>query len=189
MLDRQMAGKIGELHVFNELLNRGVAPYVPLVDEGVDAIVRAPGNWTLNLQITSCGSAGSKYHRWFLMPKFEPRKNFFILGVEFIDRKPGDVWVLPSRVFDAYATGKTQGTSRNLNLDSGIRKHGMPLKDLLCGFRNRWDLIVDYHKYAALMDSVEDLEDVLAMVESLEAPSEEIVTLKDYEYRRGTVPR
>ena len=174
--------------MFGELLKRGAVPYLPMVDEGIDALLRSPGDSTIDLQITSSGSGGSKHQRWFLMPKFELRNNFFILGVEFIEGQPGDVWVLPSRVFDEYATGKAKGTSRNLDLDSGIRKYGMPLKDSLCGFKNRWDLIVNYDKYEPFMESIEDLEDVLTMMEAQEAPQEDALTLEQYERRRGTLP-
>lgn len=189
MLNRNLAGKIGELYVFNELLNRGVAPYVPLVDEGMDAIVRGPEEQCLELQIKSAGSAGGKYHRWFQMPKFGPRKNFFILGVEFNDGLPRNVWVLPSAVFDKYAGRPAKGSPRDLDLDGGTRKHGMKLRELLCGFQNRWELIVDYRKYAQLMDSIEDLEDVLTMKEAQEAPPEEAITLEEHERRPRTLSR
>ena len=189
MLNRQMAGKIGELHVFNELLKKGLGPYVPLVDDGVDAIVRFADGRTLDLQIKYSGGAGGKHPGWFQVEKVEPDKRMFILAIEAVDGEPGDVWILPAAVFDAYAARPPKGSPRDLDLDGRTRKRGMKLRELLCGFKNRWELIVDYEKYEALMDSVEDLEDALTMIESNEASSEEIVTLEDYERRRGTVPR
>lgn len=189
MLDRQLAGKIGELHVFNELLKKGLAPYVPLVDDGVDAIVRFADGRTLDLQIKYSGGAGGKHPGWFQVDKIAPAKRYFILAVEARNGEPGDVWVLPSAVFDAYATRPSKGSPRDLDLDGGTREYGMKLRELLRGFKNRWELIVDHGKYEALMDSVEDLEDALTMIESQEAPSDEIITLEDYEHHRGTVPR
>ncbi len=47
----QAAGKIAELYVFSELLKRGAAVYIPLVDEGVDAVVRTAAEQTIELQI------------------------------------------------------------------------------------------------------------------------------------------
>ena len=185
MVTKQAAGERGELYVFGELLRQGAVPYRPLVDQqGVDALVRTNTGHIVELQITTSGSAGSKHPSWFLMPKFEPRKNFFILGVEFIEGKPGDVWVLSSLVFDEYASGKAKGTSRNLNLDSGIRKHGMPLRNLLCGFQNRWELLINYEKYEGLMERIKDLEDILTMKEASEAPEHEAVSLEEYERSR-----
>lgn len=189
MAMRQLAGKAGELYVFTELLKKGLGPYVPLVDEGVDAIVRLSDGKTLDLQIKYSGGASGKHPGWFQVEKIEPNKRQFIVAVEAVDGEPGDVWILPSAVFDAYANRPPKGSPRDLDLDAGTRKYGMRLRDLLSGFKNRWELIVDYDKYEALMDSVEDLEDALAMIESQEAPSEEIVTLEDYEHIRGTVRR
>jgi hypothetical protein len=60
----------------------------------------------------------------------------------------------------------------------GTRKYGMPLRDLLCGFRNRWELITSYEQYESLLESPEDLEDILTMKESLESPEEEAITLQ-----------
>ena len=59
MLKKQIAGEIAELYVFGELLKRGVLPYVPVVDEGVDALVRTFGGHVIELQIKSAGSAVS----------------------------------------------------------------------------------------------------------------------------------
>ena len=54
------AGKIGELYVFNELLKRGAAVYVPLVDEGVDALVQTSAGGVVELQIKVAGGTGGK---------------------------------------------------------------------------------------------------------------------------------
>lgn len=54
----QAAGNIAELYVFNELLKRGAAVYIPLVDEGVDAVVRTAAGRTIELQIKSSGVLG-----------------------------------------------------------------------------------------------------------------------------------
>ena len=183
--DKQIAGERGELYVFGELLKRGVVPYVPLVDQGLDALVRAPGCAVIEIQIKAAGSAGGKYPRWFQVHRIEPRKNFVVVGLEFTDGKPGDVWVFPSIIFDKYASRPPKGTPRDLDLDSGIRKYGMRLRDLLCGFRNRWELLVDYEKYEALMETPDDLEDLLTMYEAGEAPEEEALSLEEYDRRRS----
>ena len=184
--NKQITGARGEVFVFGELLKFGAVSYLPLVDEGFDALVRSPEGNVIEIQITSADSAGGKYHRWFQMPKFEPRKNFFILGVEFIEEEPRDVWVLPSMVFDKYANRPAKGSPRDLDLDSGIRKHGLALRDLLCGFWNRWELVIDFEKYEGLMERIEDLEDILTMKEASEAPENEAVSLEQYERSRKT---
>ncbi|MFC1894024.1 type II toxin-antitoxin system Phd/YefM family antitoxin [Chloroflexota bacterium] len=46
-------------------------------------------------------------------------------------------------------------------------------------------VLTRYDEYEALLKKVEDLEDVLAMKESLSAPGEEAVSLEDYEHKRA----
>ena len=46
-------------------------------------------------------------------------------------------------------------------------------------------VLARYDEYEALLKKVEDLEDVLAMKESLSAPEEEAVGLEDYERQRA----
>jgi prevent-host-death family protein len=43
-----------------------------------------------------------------------------------------------------------------------------------------------YNEYEALLRKLEDLEDLLAMKESLSAPEEEAVSLGDYERKRAS---
>ena len=45
-------------------------------------------------------------------------------------------------------------------------------------------VLARYDEYEALLRRLEDMEDLLAMKESLAAPDEEAVCLKDYEHRR-----
>lgn len=187
MVTARTAGKIGELYVFNELLKLGAAVYVPLVDDGVDALIYTPAGSTIQLQIKAAGGAGGKDPGWFQVSKVVPRKNWFIIAVEAPNSKLGNVWVFPSTVFDKYASRPPKGSPRDLDLDSGIRKYGMPLRDLLCGFRNRWELVMDYESFEHLLESPEDLEDILTMREALESPEEEAIKIEEYEHPQSTV--
>jgi len=47
-------------------------------------------------------------------------------------------------------------------------------------------VLARYDEYEALLQKVEDLEDLLAMKESLSAPEEEAISLEDYERQRAT---
>ncbi len=47
-------------------------------------------------------------------------------------------------------------------------------------------VLTSYDEYEALLQKLEDLEDLLAMKESLEAPKEEAISLDDYERKRET---
>jgi len=46
-------------------------------------------------------------------------------------------------------------------------------------------VLARYDEYEALLRKVEDLEDLLAMKESLAAPEEEVISLEDYERQRA----
>ena len=170
------------MYVFSELLKQGLEVYKPLVDEGLDALVRLPSGQVIELQIKSAGGAGGKDPRWFQMPALTPRLQFFIVCIEFADGEIADAWVFPSMVFHAYASGKKLKT-RDLNLDQGIRKYGEPLTDRLCGFRNRWELISNFEEWQRFLNSeegLEDLEDIFAMKEAAESPEEERMHFDEY---------
>ncbi len=47
-------------------------------------------------------------------------------------------------------------------------------------------VLARYDEYEALLKKVEDLEDILAMKESLSASEEEAISLEDYERQRAT---
>lgn len=47
-------------------------------------------------------------------------------------------------------------------------------------------VLTRYEEYEAMLKKLEDLEDLLAMSESLSAPESEAVTLEDYEQGRKT---
>lgn len=181
--NKQLQGKKAELTVFGELLERGALPYLPLADtEGVDAVVSVDGGRLLRIQVKAAGVSGGKDPRWFQVEKLAVADDFFVICVEAPNGVLEDIWIFPAVVFDAYADG-SKGT-RGLNLDDGIRKYGQPLYELLCGFKNRWELITEYDDYKELLNSPEDLEDVLAMKEALEAPEEEAITWDEYERLR-----
>jgi len=46
-------------------------------------------------------------------------------------------------------------------------------------------VLARYDEYEALLRKMEDLEDMLAMKDSLSAPEEEAISLKDYEHQRA----
>lgn len=56
-----------------------------------------------------------------------------------------------------------------------VTQHGKPVA-----------VLMTYEDYEALTQRLEDLSDLVAMKESLEAPEEEAVALEDYERRRAS---
>lgn len=184
-VDKQLGGKRAELYVIGELLKLGVVPYLPVVDvEGIDAVVHTPSGKLLAIQVKAAGVAGGQYPHWFIFGDVSPRPDLFLIGISVIDEKIQEAWIFPSSVYLKYARTRPKG-DWGFYLDYGKRKYGMPLRDLLCGFRNRWELITHYEKYEPLLEAPDDLEDILTMREALEAPEEESFTLEEYERRRA----
>ena len=180
-----IAGQLAEYHVFSELLKRGVAIYQPLVNEGIDALVRLLDGQILELAIKSVSVPAEQRPRRFQMPDYQPRPEFFIVCVDLSEGTENiQTWVFPSLVFYAYSPGAgSERKNRILNLDSGEKKYDAPLWDYLRGFRNRWELIADFAKFRGFMDSPEgfiDLEDLVTAKESFEQPEENKIPWEEY---------
>ena len=101
-----IAGQLAEYHVFSELLKRGVAIYQPLVNEGIDALVRLLDGQILELAIKSVSVPAEQRPRRFQMPDYQPRPEFFIVCVDLSEGTENiQTWVFPSLVFYAYSPG------------------------------------------------------------------------------------
>ena len=64
-----------------------------------------------------------------------------------------------------------------------LEKRGVPLYITQHGKPKA--VLVRYDEYEAILKKLEDLEDLLAMKDSLSAPEEESVKLEDYEHQRA----
>ena len=122
-LQRQLTGKMGEFRVFVKLLEHGLVPYVPLVDEGIDCLLKNG----IRIQIKTVGT--QRDPRWFQVTNLVPEDNFYIICVD----ADGEFWIFPSRVFAENAT-ESKGIYY-LNLDSKGR--GEKLKN----YKNAWHLL------------------------------------------------
>ncbi len=98
-ISSQHKGKQGELIVFGELLRRGAEVYAPMVDIGVDALVRGQKGTYIELQVKA--TEAPEQDRYFNF-EWEPRRNRFFICVSLKDNPPS-VWVLPWNVFERYA--------------------------------------------------------------------------------------
>ena len=98
-ISTQHRGKRGELIVFGELLRKGAELYTPLVDIGVDAVVRGQKGDYLELQVKA--TEAEDQDRYFNF-SWEPQQGRFFICVSLKDEPPS-VWVLPWDVFKDYA--------------------------------------------------------------------------------------
>lgn len=122
-LERQLTGKMGELRVFSKLLEQGLVPYVPLVDEGIDCLLKNG----IKIQVKTVRT--QRDPRWFQVANLVPEDNFYIICVD----ASGEFWIFPSRAFAENATESKR--IYDLNLDSKGR--GEKLKD----YKNAWYLL------------------------------------------------
>ena len=159
--NRSSGGKQAELFVTGELLKRGAAVFEPVVDSvGIDLVVRGERGQYIEIQVKSAGSAGGKDPRWFQMGWFRTRPHFIIVGVTYEQGQPTEAWVLPSGVFDRFASGPSDGSPRDLNLDSPKTE---PLRERLSVYKDRWALITDFAKYRSTMTDPQALQLQLAL--------------------------
>jgi hypothetical protein len=122
-LERQLTGKMGEFRVFVKLLELGLVPYVPLVDEGIDCLL--PNG--IKIQIKTVGT--QRDPRWFQVTNLVPEDNFYIICVD----ASGEFWIFPSRVFAENAT-KSKGI---YDLDLDRKGRGEKLKN----YKKAWHLL------------------------------------------------
>jgi len=141
----QQKGKRGELCVFGKLLDAGVNVYLPLVDEGIDAIIRRSDRKLLEIQVKS---TRAKDQAGYFNAYLEPRKDLFVVCVDLssLDETPSqppEVWIFPSEVFAnrEYSARSKKGEYR-LALASRSRRHGnKPRKEILRAYREAWELL------------------------------------------------
>lgn len=132
-------GKIAEFQVIGELLKRGVQVYVPIVDvEGIDAIVRQADGSLVEIQVKS--SHTNTYPRFFIVPAFEPRDNFFIVGVVLGLDEP-ETWIIPSARYVELCAKPSKSNTFELDLDQRPRGTSIKRSALLAEYFEAWHLL------------------------------------------------
>jgi hypothetical protein len=97
-IERLSSGKAGEWKVFVKLMEHGLIPYVPLVDEGIDCILKNGKK----IQIITVRT--KKDPLWFQVSNLEPQNDSFIVGIDANDQ----FWIFPSKVFAESATSSKE---------------------------------------------------------------------------------
>lgn len=127
-------GKLGELYVFQKLIERGAMPFLPIADDrGVDAIVLKKDGSDVEIQIKTTWlpeQAG-----YFNIPGLIPRDDFFIVCVTMTE--PPETWIIPSHVFAANTTAR-----RLLSLGLGTTANEKRLREKLAEYRENWGLLI-----------------------------------------------
>jgi len=122
-IERLLSGKAGELKVFLKLLEHGLIPYVPLLDEGIDCILKNGKK----IQIKTVRTKRDPL--WFQVSNIEPQDDFFIVGIDANDQ----FWIFPSKVFAGNATSSKEIFDLNLGSKG--------LYEKLKNYKDAWSLL------------------------------------------------
>ena len=184
LLTERVAQEIADMHVFSELLKRGMNVFRSMAEDDATALVRHPDGDVLELKVRTNCEGGDKESSVFKTAEYRPDRFSFVVCVFLEHRNVAEVWVFPSMVFYVYSSlsrGKVR--TRSLDLESGEQKYYAPLREYLRGFRSRWSLLANYPEFRELMTSpegFEDLEDIVTMEEATEHPPEEGIPWDEY---------
>ena len=100
-------GKSAEYFVFSELIKRGADLYLPVIDTGIDAIIRRKDGTYLEIQVKS--TQEEEQAGYFNVYDLEqhPECKFFIICVDMNEKKSRvkgkpNIWILSARDFKKY---------------------------------------------------------------------------------------
>ena len=134
-------GKRAEYYVFGELIKRGFDVYLPVLDTGVDAIIRSKGGGAyVELQVKS--TEAEDQAGYFNIYDITPSTSLFIICVDMSEAKLSkyrqpEVWVLPSGVYRQHCTIQ--------RLEDTTRYHlPLPARERRCGNRTRAECLEEY---------------------------------------------
>ena len=142
----QQTGKLAEFLVFGELVRNGADLYLPVIDTGIDAIVRQKDGTYKEIQVKST-EKGWSFHVWFSDKCEEERlKSFFIVCVD-MSKQPPETWIFPSKTFKEYATKvkRLEGyTQYRLDLSAKDTKHGNETRSILLkDYKGAWHRLTE----------------------------------------------
>lgn len=151
----QQKGKRAEFLVFGELIRRGADLYLPVVDIGVDTILRhkrKDGTYRyLEIQVKS--TKAKEQAGYFNVYDLQPSDNLLIVCVNMSEEKikqrgKPEIWILPSTEFEKYATGKEKRKHCRLPLPDRPRGENRTREQILEQYRaneheEAWKLLTE----------------------------------------------
>lgn len=132
-------GKSAEHIVITELLLRGIVPFVPILDRGIDIVIEnKSGDWR-KIQVKSNNSPILKNQKWFVFPGelvVEPTLFYVLVQIQ-----TKDIWIVPSAKVKEY--GQQCKTQFDLQLQQKSRSLGQIRELLLQDYKENWSLLID----------------------------------------------
>ena len=139
----QQKGKLAEFLVFGKLIKEGADLYLPVIDIGIDAIVRREDGTHLDIQVKST-KKGWSLDAW-VPDNPQLRQRRFIVWVDMSEsEKNPKIWVFPGEIFKDYSIkvgAEQNGTNRRLDLNAIRKGDDQPRCALLKKYRNAWELL------------------------------------------------
>ena len=102
-------GKSAELLVFSELIRRGADLYLPVIDIGIDAIIRREDGTYLEIQVKSTEKDDQAGYFNVDDINKRPEDKFFIICIDMnkknfkVEGRP-NIWILSAKDFKKYMT-------------------------------------------------------------------------------------
>jgi len=104
-----ITGKRGEYKVIGKLMEKGFLVYIPVVDvEGVDCIIKNEKGRLIQIQIKTRNKTAEDDAKNFIVNRLEANRDFFVCCY-FLNT--GDLWVIPSLVFEKECIVNGKGQS------------------------------------------------------------------------------
>lgn len=140
-------GKKAELFVFRELISKGADVYLPMMDTGVDAVVRRKNSTYAEIQVKATEKDDQAGYFNVRDLQALTRPNYFVVCVDMnraMAIEPGtpNVWIVPASEFMKYGQSGAKGQKKwgyRLAVYSRNRRHGnRRTGELIEAYRNNW---------------------------------------------------
>ena len=135
-------GKSAEFYVFSELIRRSADLYLPVIDTGIDAILRKKDGTYLEIQVKSTEKEDQAGYFNVYDINEHPEHKFFVVCVDFNEEKSikegkPNIWVLPAKDFKEYMVSGCR-----LPIYERSRKHNNAVRcELLKNRFYAWELL------------------------------------------------
>lgn len=132
-------GKAAEYIVITELLKNEYIPFIPLLDRGVDIVVKSKLREVYyEIQVKSNNSPEVKNQKWFIFSgELQVRDNLFYVLVDMIDE---DIWIIPSNIVKQY--GNQCKTQFDLHMKQRIKGEKQTRGELLENYKYKGNWLI-----------------------------------------------
>lgn len=131
-------GKSAEHMVITELLKRNYVPFIPVLDRGIDLLVKSKTEEKYyEIQVKSNNSPIEKNQKWFIFSgELQVRKNLIYALVDMINN---EIWIVPSEIVKKY--GNQCKTQFDLHLKQRKRGDEKRRGEHLEPYKNNWNIL------------------------------------------------